>query len=106
MITDLVNLRDLVEKTPAADRRMEEKVGTLAGAAYTKKDPSWRTPRNGYRDGKWETRAGNVELDIQKRRKGSNFPGLLEPRWKAETALTAMIEEDPVHKPHFFSRSP
>ena len=34
MITDLVDLRDLVEKTPDADRRMDEKVGTLAGAAY------------------------------------------------------------------------
>ena len=37
----------------------------------------------------WETRAGAVELRIPKLRKGSYFPGFLEPRRMAEKALTA-----------------
>jgi putative transposase len=42
---------------------------------------------------KWETRAGTVELRIPKLRKGSYFPGFLEPRRLAEKALTAVIQE-------------
>ncbi len=45
--------------------------------------------RNGYRDRVLETRAGTVELRIPKLRKGSYFPGFLEPRRVvAEKALT------------------
>jgi hypothetical protein len=38
-------------------------------------------------------RAGTVELRIPKLRKGSYFPGFLEPRRMAEKALTAVIQE-------------
>ena len=44
-------------------------------------------------DRDWETRAGTVELRIPKLRKGSYFPGFLEPRRLAEKALTAVIQE-------------
>ena len=38
-----------------------------------------------------------MELRIPKLRKGSYFPGFLEPRRMAEKALTAVIQEAYVH---------
>ena len=104
MTTDMMNLRDFVEKTPdadllremigfAAERLMALEVGAVTGEAYGEKDPARRAQRNGYRDRDWETRAGTVELRIPKLRKGSYFPGFLEPRRMAEKALTAVIQE-------------
>src|SRR5277367_1929297 len=72
---------------------MELEVGAATGAGYGEKTPVRLTQRNGYRDRDWETRAGTVELRIPKLRKGSYFPGFLEPRRTAEKALTAVIHE-------------
>ena len=79
-----------MEKTPDADQRlMEVEVEGLTGAAYGEKNAERLAQRNGYRDRTWETRAGTVELRIPKLRKGSYFPGFLEPRRIAEKALTS-----------------
>jgi putative transposase len=88
MTDPMMHLRSLVEQTPdadilrdmisfAAERLMEMEVGGLTG----------------HRERDWQTRAGTVELRIPKLRKGSYFPGFLEPRRMAERALTAVIQE-------------
>ncbi len=84
-------LREMIGFT--AERLMALEVEGLAGAAHGERTPDRINHRNGYRDRVWETRAGTVELKIPKLRKGSYFPGFLEPRRMAEKALTAVIQE-------------
>ncbi len=104
MTDDIMSLRSLLEKSSDADllremigftaqRLMELEVGGLTGAGHGERSPERINQRNGYRDRVWETRAGTVELKIPKLRKGSYFPGFLEPRRMAEKALTAVIQE-------------
>lgn len=104
MTKDMMDVQALIGKTGdgdflremigfAAQRLMEMEVGERTGAAYGEKDPERVAQRNGYRERDWETRAGTVELRIPKLRKGTYFPGFLEPRRMAEKALTAVIQE-------------
>ena len=104
MTDPMMHLRSPVEKTPdadilrdmiafAAERLMEMEVGNLTGVGYGEKSPALLVQRNGHRDRGLQTRAGTVELRIPKLRKGSYFPGFLEPRRMAEKALTAVIQE-------------
>ena len=57
------------------------------------RDPARQVQRNGYRGRAWETRAGRIELEIPRLRRGSYLPSFLEPRRTAEKALTAVIQE-------------
>ena len=108
MTDEMMALRSLLEKSPDADllremigfaaqRLMELEVETLTGAGHGERSPERVNQRNGYRERAWETRAGSVELRIPKLRKGSYFPGFLEPRRTAEKALAAVIQEAYVH---------
>jgi putative transposase len=76
-----------------AQRLMEADVEGFCGAPYGERSVPRENSRNGYRDRAWETRTGAIDLRIPKLRKGSYFPGFLEPRRTAEKALTAVIQE-------------
>src|SRR5512145_455539 len=76
-----------------AQRMMEMDAESLCAAAYGERSAERINSRNGYRDRIWETRAGSIDLKIPKLRKGSYFPGFLEPRRTAEKALAAVIQE-------------
>ena len=70
-------------------------MGGKTGAAWGEKSAERLAQRNGYRDRLCKTRAGTIELRIPKLRKGSSFPGFLEPRRLAEKALTTVIQRAP-----------
>jgi transposase-like protein len=73
---------------------MEAEVTELTGVPRGERDPERRlTHRNGYRERRWDTRVGTLELAIPKVRDGSYFPSLLEPRRRAERALLAVVQE-------------
>ena len=86
---DLV--RDMIQYV--AQRMMEMDAEGLCAAAYGARSPERENSRNGYRERLWETRAGSVDLKIPKLRRGSYFPGFLEPRRAGEKALAAVIQE-------------
>lgn len=89
--TDSDLLRDMIQYV--AQRLMELDTEGLCAAAYGERKPERTNSRNGYRERLWETRAGAVDLKIPKLRKGSYFPGFLEPRRAGEKALAAVIQE-------------
>ncbi|MFV0475658.1 MAG: IS256 family transposase [Pikeienuella sp.] len=108
MTEERMALIDLVEKQAdgdlvramlafAAERIMDAEVETRTGAAKGARTPMREVQRNGYRDRDWDTRAGRIALELPKLRKGSYFPGFLEPRRTAEKALMAVIQEAYVH---------
>src|SRR3954462_15890317 len=68
-------------------RLMEGEVSELVGAELGERRPDDRaTHRNGYRSRRWDTRAGEIELQIPKIRQGSYFPSFLQPRKRSEQA--------------------
>ena len=68
-------------------------VDQLCGAEAHERSDARVNRRNGYRPRRWETRAGAVNVQIPKLRKGSYFPEFLEPRRASEKAMTAVIQE-------------
>jgi transposase-like protein len=73
---------------------MEAEVTELTGVPHGERDPQRRlTRRNGYRERRWDTRVGTIDLAIPRVRDGSYFPSLLEPRRRAERALLAVVSE-------------
>lgn len=77
---------------------MEAEVSAQIGAGHGERAPAERaTQRNGYRERRWDTRAGTLELFIPKLRAGSYFPSFLEPRTRAEQALVAVVMESYVN---------
>jgi len=108
MTDDRMALLELIEKGADADlvremlsfaagRLMDAEVQARTGAAHGVRDPERLVQRNGYRERAWDTRVGQIDLEIPRLRRGSYFPSFLEPRRTAEKALTAVIQEAYVH---------
>ena len=104
MTDDRMALMELIEKGAdgdlvremlafAAERIMELEVEARTGAGHGSRSPDRTNHRNGYRERPWETRAGRIDLEIPKLRKGTYLPSFLEPRRTAEKALVAVIQE-------------
>ena len=85
-------IREAVKAVAA--EMMELEVSELIGAERGERRPEDRaTHRNGYRARRWDTRAGEIELQIPKIRQGSYFPSFLEPRRRSEQALLAVVQQ-------------
>jgi putative transposase len=73
---------------------MEAEVSAEIGAARGETSTERATHRNGYRERLWETRVGEIELAIPKKRSGkAYFPSFLEPRKRSEQAIVAVVME-------------
>jgi transposase-like protein len=104
MTDDRMALIELIEKGAdadlvremlafAAERIMELEIEARTGAGHGSRSRDRTNHRNGYRERPWETRAGRIDLEIPKLRKGTYLPSFLEPRRTAEKALVAVIQE-------------
>ena len=76
-----------------AQELMEAEVSELIGAGHGERTEDRATHRNGYRPRRWDTRAGEIELQIPKIRQGSYFPSFLQPRKRSEQALVSVVQQ-------------
>jgi transposase-like protein len=76
-----------------AQEMMELEVSELIGAEHGERTEDRATHRNGYRSRRWDTRAGEIELQIPKIRQGSYFPSFLQPRKRSEQALVSVVQQ-------------
>jgi putative transposase len=75
-----------------AEALMGAEADVLCGAPYGQPSEDRVNYRNGYRDRRWDTRAGTIELAIPRLRQGSYFPDwLLERRRRSEQALISVV---------------
>ena len=73
---------------------MEAEVSAEIGAGRGEVSSGRLTHRNGYRPRGWETRVGEIELAIPRKRSGAAyFPSFLEPRRRSEQAIVAVVLE-------------
>ena len=73
---------------------MEAEICGEVGAQLGEVSDTRVTHRNGYRPRAWETRVGEIELLIPRKRQGpAYFPSFLEPRRRSEQAIVAVVLE-------------
>jgi putative transposase len=88
--TDL--LREMVKAVTEVFMSVE--ASAACGAPYRQPSNDRVNRRNGYRERRWDTRVGTIDLAIPKLRKGTYFPEwLLAPRRRAERALVQVVTE-------------
>ncbi len=77
-----------------AAQLMEAEISTEIGAVRGEVSSERATHRNGYRERRWETRVGEIDLLVPRKRSGeAYFPSFLEPRRPAEQAIVAVVME-------------
>src|SRR5438270_7691442 len=87
---------DVVREAVAlvAHELMEAEISLEVGAELHEVSDERLTHRNGYRPRPWETRVGEIELLIPRKRQGpAYFPSFLEPRRRSEQAIVAVVLE-------------
>ena len=85
-------LRDAVALV--AHELMEAEISTEIGAGRGEVSEHRQTHRNGYRPRAWETRVGEIDLLVPRKRSGeAYFPSFLEPRRPAEQAIVSVVME-------------
>lgn len=75
-----------------AQLAIELEAEQVIGAGRYERSENRTTYRNGHRQRTWETRVGELPLQIPKLREGNYFPSLLEPRKRSEKALLAVVQ--------------
>jgi len=85
-------LREMVKGM--VETLMSAEVDAVCGAPYRTASAERINHRNGYRERRWDTRVGTIDLAIPRVRKGSYFPEwLLEPRRRSERAVVQVVTE-------------
>lgn len=75
-----------------AEALMGAEAEAICGAGYNARSVERTNHRNGYRERRWDTRAGSIDLAIPRLRQGSYFPDwLLERRRRAEAAMVTVV---------------
>ena len=73
---------------------MEAEICGEVGAQLGEVSDTRVTHRNGYRPRAWETRVGEIELLIPRKRQGpAYFPSFLEPRRRSQQAIVTVVLE-------------
>ena len=77
-----------------AETLMSAEASGRCGAEYGERTDERVNSRNGYRERRWDTRAGTIELAVPKLRQGTYFPEwLLRHRRRSEQALVTVIAQ-------------
>ena len=85
-------LREMVQGM--VETLMSAEVDAVCGAPYRTPSAERVNQRNGYRERRWDTRVGTIDLAIPRVRKGSYFPEwLLQRRRRSERALVQVVTE-------------
>ena len=85
-------LRGLIEQT--VNQILSAQADGLCGAGWGERSPERTNQRNGYRERRWDTRAGTIDLKLPKLREGSFFPDwLLDRRRRTEKALISVVAD-------------
>lgn len=72
---------------------MEAEVSAEIGAEPYERAAERTTQRNGYRERRWDTRLGTLNLQVPKVRDGGYIPSFIEHRRRSEQALISVIQE-------------